>query len=70
MIKLAAITDEFSPTLQTALDAMAPLGMTGVELRVIDGKNIVDLPDAEVDRIVSAVRGRGMEIISIASPLL
>ena len=45
-IRLAAITDEFSNDLPTALDAMAAIGMTGVELRVIGGKNIIDLSDA------------------------
>ena len=31
-LRIAAITDEFSPDLETALDAMQPIGMTGVEL--------------------------------------
>ena len=69
-IRLAAITDEFSPDLEVALDAMHSVGMTGVELRTIGGRNIVDLSDSEIDRIAAVARAREMEIVSIASPLL
>jgi len=69
-IRLAAITDEFSPNLDVALDAMKSVGMTGVELRTVGGRNIVDLSDSEVERMVAAVTARDMEIVSIASPLL
>jgi L-ribulose-5-phosphate 3-epimerase len=67
---IAAITDEFSPNLDTALDAMAGVGMTAAELRVIDGTNIIDCSDADLDRIHGAVAARGMRVISIASPVL
>ena len=69
-IPLAAITDEFSFDLDVALDAMASVGMTGAELRVIGGRNILDLTDDDVDRAVAAVRARGMSVPAIASPLL
>ena len=67
---IAAITDEFSPDLETAVDSMAAIGMKGAELRVVFGKNILDLNDAELDRAIGIVRGRGLQILSIASPLL
>ena len=68
--RIAAITDEFSPDLETAIRSMAEIGMTGAELRMVFGKNIVDLTDDELDRAIGIVRSRGLEIISIASPLL
>ena len=68
--RIAAITDEFSPGLETAVRAMAGCGMTGAELRMVFGKNIVDLTDEELERAIATVRAHGMEIISIASPLL
>ncbi len=68
--RIAAITDEFSPDLDIALKGMADVGMTGAELRVISGKNMIDLPDDEVDRVRKAVEARGMTVISLASPLL
>lgn len=69
-LRLAAITDEFSPVLDIALEAMSAAGMTGVELRVIGGKNILELSDDEVDRVRAAVEKRAMTVVSIASPLL
>ncbi len=69
-LPIAAITDEYSTDLDKALEAMAATGMSGAELRMIGGKNIVDLTDEELDRAIAAVKARGMEVISIASPLL
>ncbi len=68
-IPIAAITDEFSPDLEIALEAMQEIGMSGAELRVVSGKNIMDLSDAELDRVAELVAARGFEVISIASPL-
>ena len=67
---VAAITDEFSPDLETAARAMASLGMTGAELRMVSGKNIIDLTDQEVDRAITILRACGLAIVSIASPVL
>lgn len=69
-LPIAAITDEFSPDLARALEPMAQIGMTGAELRVVFGKNIMDLSEEELDRARDLVTGRHMQVISIASPLL
>ena len=69
-LRLAAITDEFSPDLGAALEAMAAIGMTGAELRVLWGRNIMDLSDRELAGAIDVVRRKKMEIVSIASPLL
>ena len=61
---VAAITDEFSPDIEIAVRSMTELGMTGAELRMVFGKNIVDLTDEELDRAIAIVRGAGLEIIS------
>ena len=49
---------------------MADLGMTFAELRVVFGRNIIDLSDAEIDRARAMVEARGMRVLSIASPVL
>jgi sugar phosphate isomerase/epimerase len=69
-LELAAITDEYSPDLAVALEAMAETGMTAAELRVLWGKNIMSLTDEEVRRAAGMVQDRGMRVISIASPVL
>ncbi|MGA2182925.1 MAG: sugar phosphate isomerase/epimerase family protein [Bryobacteraceae bacterium] len=70
MLRLAAITDEFAPDLETALPAMKDCGMTGAELRTIHGRNIVDLSDAELETVGATLHANGFEVVSIASPLL
>ena len=69
-LRIAAITDEFSLDLDVALDAMKAIGMTGAELRVVWGKNVLDLLDEEVARAKDLLNTRGFQAISIASPLL
>ena len=67
---IAAITDEFSPDLATALEPMAAMGMTGAELRVVFGKNIMDLSNDELSHAKDLCDAKGMKIIGIASPIL
>ena len=69
-LPIAAITDEFSPDLRKAIPPMREIGMTGVELRVIDGKNILDLSDDELKRAKGILDEAGLTTVSIASPLL
>jgi sugar phosphate isomerase/epimerase len=68
--RIGAITDEFSPDLEVALKSMAEVGMEAAELRMVFGKNIIDLTDEEVDRATALCQAHGMKIVSIASPLL
>ncbi len=70
-LPIAAITDEFSPIdLEAALSTMHEIGMRAAELRVVYGKNIMDLSDAELIQVRDTLRSREFEAISIASPLL
>lgn len=69
-IPIAAITDEFSPKLSEAIPVMKEIGMTAAELRLIDGKNILDLSDDELSRVKEALDTAQLPVISIASPLL
>ena len=70
LFPIAAITDEFSPDIAAAAQSMREVGMTAAELRVVFGKNIIDLTDEELDRAQRIVADQGLKIISIASPLL
>jgi L-ribulose-5-phosphate 3-epimerase len=70
LFRIAAITDEFAPDFESAAVSMEGIGMAGAELRMLWGKNIIDLTDEEVDRAVQVARRHKLEIISIASPLL
>ena len=50
LFPIAAITDEFSPDLATAVRSISEIGMTAAELRMVFGKNIIDLSDNELDQ--------------------
>jgi sugar phosphate isomerase/epimerase len=68
---IAAITDEFSPeSLDAALKGMQAVGMTGAELRLIGGRNMLDLGDEEIETVRRTVSAYGMTVVSLASPLL
>jgi L-ribulose-5-phosphate 3-epimerase len=69
-IPIAAVTDEFSPDLETALEPMAEIGMKAAELRMVFGKNILYLSEEELARAERILQTRGFQVISIASPLL
>ncbi|HVV44439.1 MAG TPA: sugar phosphate isomerase/epimerase family protein [Bryobacteraceae bacterium] len=69
-IEVGAITDEFSPDIRVAAEAMQEIGMKGAELRVINGRNVMDLSDAELDAALEVVRNAGLQVVSIASPIL
>lgn len=69
-IPIAAITDEFTPDLAAALDAMKPIGMQAAELRMIGANNIMDLGETELSAVKRLLDDRGFSVISIASPLL
>ena len=69
-LPIAAITDEFSHDVEAAATAMSRIGMTGAELRVAWGTNVMDLSEPELDRIQQIFDARGLRTVSIASPLL
>jgi len=69
-LPIAAITDEFSPSLPQALAVMKEIGMTAAELRTIDGKNLMDLSQDELAQVRDQLAVVGLPVISIASPLL
>jgi sugar phosphate isomerase/epimerase len=69
-LRIAAITDEFTSDFGAALQAMDAIGMTGAELRMLWGKNVMDLSDDELSRARDMVRAKNIDVISIASPLL
>ena len=69
-MRIGAITDEFSPDPEIAAIEMRAAGLETAELRVLWGKNILDLDDAELDRALAIFDKQKLAIDSIASPLL
>lgn len=68
-IKLSAFADEISPNIETAMDLLAAEGIYYIDLRTVDGKNVLQLTDKEVHDIKKRLDTRGFKIASIASPI-
>ena len=69
-MRLSVITDEISQDLDHALAVCQELGIRTVELRGVDGLNIVFQPRAQQEIIANKIRDAGMSVCSIASPFL
>jgi L-ribulose-5-phosphate 3-epimerase len=69
-MRLAAITDEISQDLDVALRVCESLGVQTVELRTIDGAQLVEHDAATVRRIGAAIRSGGFGCAVIDTPFL
>ena len=67
---LGVNTDELDARRDLALDACERLGLTAIELRTLDGRSCVDLPDEVLDRAIDYARIRGFEVLALATPVL
>jgi sugar phosphate isomerase/epimerase len=67
--RLSVLTDEVSDRFSDALDWAVLKGFKHVEVRMVDGVNVANLDDAQVDRARREIEGRGLRVSAIASPL-
>lgn len=67
---LSIITDEVSENFEHALQVCRELDIDTVELRVVDGQNIVFHEQASLRRIRDLLQAGGFQVCSIASPFL
>jgi sugar phosphate isomerase/epimerase len=68
-LKIGAVTDEFSSDLAVAADVMRELELNSAELRMVWGKNVVDLSPQEIREAKDVLSRRGLDIAVVASPL-
>lgn len=67
--RLGVISDEVSDRFVEALDWIQSQGLSFVEVRMVDGVNIADVDDREVDRMAAEISSRGLRVSGVASPL-
>ncbi len=67
--KLGIISDEISDDLATALEFISSYGLHGTEFRVIWGKNIMSLPQEDLDRAKKMLAQHDVNVSDIASPI-
>jgi L-ribulose-5-phosphate 3-epimerase len=70
IVRLSVISDEIDPSLARALDVCDDLEIDAVELRFLDGAQVVDLRPDELAEIRSTLDRRGFVVSAIASPFL
>lgn len=69
MLKLAGFADEVSPDLSTQIDVFRRLGISHLELRGVDGKNVLDFDDRLRTRVRDQLRSAGLGVACIGSPV-
>ncbi len=69
-MRLSVITDEIAPGLARALDVCEELELDAVELRTVDGVQIVDHREEELAAIRAELDRRGVSVCALASPFL
>jgi len=69
-LTLCLITDEVSPSLDEGLAFARAEGIGTVDLRVIDGRNVLALSRGELAGAAQRVRAAGLSVSCICAPLL
>ena len=66
---LSAFANEISPDLKTKMDELGRHGIKYIEMRGVNGKNIVHHTISEVKLIKKQLDERGFKILAIGSPI-
>ena len=69
MIKLCAFADEAADSLDGQIIALKRNGINLIELRSVDGKNVVDFTESEAHEYAERLKSEGISVWSIGSPL-
>ena len=66
---LSAFSDEYSSDFDRQIEGLKENGITHMEIRGVNGKNILDLSDSELDTVKEKLTLEGITVSSIGSPL-
>lgn len=69
-LQLSYFTDEAHPDFETALQLGVAWGLRYVDIRTVDGVNILDLTDAQVAHVKKLLAQYGMQVAAVATPFL
>jgi L-ribulose-5-phosphate 3-epimerase len=67
--RLGVLTDEVSDNFIEALDWVVEQGLKHVEIRTVNGLNMIHLTDEQVEEVIQEVKKRGLFVSAVASPL-
>lgn len=66
---LSAFADEISPDLDTQVATLKRLSVPGLDLRSVNGVNVLDLDDAQLDEVAQKCADNGLHVQAIGSPV-
>ena len=69
MIRLCAFADEANPSIDGQIKALTKNNIHLLEIRGVDGKNILDISDKEAEETYAKLSNAGIKVWSIGSPL-
>ena len=69
MIRLSAFADEISPDLQEQIKVLHSENISFLELRSVQGINVLDLDDQQLQRIKQELDAAGIGVAAIGSPI-
>jgi len=69
MIRLAAFADEIDPKLDVQIEHCKKNGVTHIELRGVDGQNVLDFSPEKRKEIKTKLDAAGMGVAAIGSPI-
>lgn len=69
-LALSVIGDEIGPTLDEMLSFCAEEGVRRLEIRTVQGRNLLGMALPEIERIAARVRAAGLDIPTFVSPVL
>lgn len=69
MITISAFADEIAPDLRTQMDTCRANGITHIDVRAIDGKNVSEMTAEEARRYRRQMDGEGFTVPCIGSPV-
>lgn len=69
MIKLCAFADEASEVLTAQIAALQRNGISQIEVRNVNGKNVADLTNEEAEEAYRTLQAGGITVWSVGSPL-
>src|SRR5262249_2946572 len=69
-LTICLITDEVSPSLDVGIAFAREEGIGAIDLRVVDARNVLALSRTELTDAARRIRGAGLSVSCICTPLL
>ncbi len=66
---VSGFADEYSPDLEQQIAGFKKLGIHCIELRMVNGKNIADLTEAETLALAERLQAEGIRVTAVGSPI-